>query len=379
MAAEEALAASLKGKKYVSDTSRLHDLSGGRVPVCASHPPRFDIANHKQEFLSYLQEHGYAVASNVVRADQLDHCKSLMWDYLESIPNTAVRRDDVKTWGIQGDWLPSETNGILHGFGFGQSDFMWCLRLLPDVRSVFSAIWGTDDLLVSFDGGNAFRPWKYNQEWLTDGGWYHVDQNATKAGGVGRVCVQGLVTLTDVSEDTGGLVVIPGSHSKHTEMCKRSKVAKSMGDFVPVPVDDEILKNGAILICAQAGDMIVWDSRTVHCNSPALSALSQNDVSEPDSDTVASSDQSWRLIRQVGYVCMTPAKMASSEILEKRKDAFVNNISTSHWPHKFVMGGRALPDSIPNDPESISKEQRALIGYDRSPDSWKDRLLCTVQ
>lgn len=380
MASEDALAASLKGNKLVSDKSclQLHDLSGGKVPICAVHPPRYDITTHKQDFLAYLNKHGYAVVSGVARPEQIEHCKSLMWDYLESIPNTQVKRDDIKTWGIPGDWLPSETNGILHGFGFGQCDFMWYLRLLPEVRSVFSAIWETDDLLVSFDGGNVFRPWKYNREWLTDGGWYHVDQNGTKADSIGRVCVQGLVTLTDVTEDSGGLVVIPGSHLKHTEMCKRSKVAKSMGDFVPVPVDDEILKDGAKLICAQAGDLILWDSRTVHCNTPALTALLGADATNLNGDRIASSDQPWRLIRQVGYVCMTPAKMASVEILEKRKDAFVNNISTSHWPHKFVRGGFALPDAVANDPTKIPREQRALIGYDRE-DARRARRLCTVQ
>jgi len=236
---------------------------------------------------------------------------------------------------------------------------MWYLRLLPSVKTAFSAIWRTDDLLVSFDGGNAFRPWKYDNLWLTDGGWYHVDQNGTKAGGVGRVCVQGLVTLSDASEDTGGLVVIPGSHKQHKTMCQRSKVAKAMGDFVPVTVGDPLLDNGASLVCAKAGDLIVWDSRTVHCNTPALTALAapsrsnecpaRDDTQDlPSSALPAAREDAqlqWELIRQVGYVCMTPASFASQDILLKRQDAFVNNISTSHWPHKFVMGGHALPDT----------------------------------
>ena len=31
---------------------------------------------------------------------------------------------------------------------------------------------------------------------------------------------------------------------------------------------------------------------------------------------------------------MTPRKFASNDVIDKRKDAFVNNGSTSHWPHK---------------------------------------------
>ena len=33
------------------------------------------------------------------------------------------------------DWIPNPANGIVHGFGFGQSDFMWHLRLLPRVKA----------------------------------------------------------------------------------------------------------------------------------------------------------------------------------------------------------------------------------------------------
>lgn len=29
--------------------------------------------------------------------------------------------------------------GILHGFGFGQSKFMWSLRMLPKIKAVYSA------------------------------------------------------------------------------------------------------------------------------------------------------------------------------------------------------------------------------------------------
>eukprot|EP00854_Cymbomonas_tetramitiformis_P026911 gene26911-33089_t len=48
--------------------------------------------------------------------------------------------------------------------------------------------------------------------WKTRGGWFHTDQNALLPGMQGRVCVQGLVTLTDVDSASGGLCVIPGSH-----------------------------------------------------------------------------------------------------------------------------------------------------------------------
>lgn len=78
-------------------------------------------------------------------------------------------------------------------------------QLLP------AAIWGTSALLCSFDGLNVFRPWSAGSggkaHWRTRGGWFHVDQNPRLR--PGRHCVQGLVTLTDCTEASGGLVVIP--------------------------------------------------------------------------------------------------------------------------------------------------------------------------
>ena len=72
-----------------------------------------------------------------------------MWDFLEAVPGATARRDDPDSWGSE-DWLPSASTGIIQGHGWGQSDFMWSIRLLPVVKAAFAAIWSTDDLLVSF-------------------------------------------------------------------------------------------------------------------------------------------------------------------------------------------------------------------------------------
>lgn len=373
------------------------------VPVVtALRPPRFEIETERAEFIMYLEEYGYAVVRGVADARQCVEVKSKMWDFLEGVPGTAVRRNDVKTWGLKGDWVPSRTNGIINGFGFGQCPAMWQLRLLPKVKAAFAAIWGTDDLIVSYDGGNVFLPYEYNREWRTCGGWYHVDQNYLRPRRQGRVCVQGLVTLYDANEKTGGLVVVPKSHKLHKEFCERNPLAKSMGDFVPIPVGDQVLAGGASLVCAEAGDMIVWDSRTIHCNTPSLTIADEAtamvagtaadamgtdsggafaagktssdggcDGGEAKDGSRDKADKDWELIRMVGYVCMTPAKAATQDTLAKRVDAYVNHISTSHWPHDFVGAGKALPDTPPHDVDAIGPEQRKLIGLDRP---WGERI-----
>ena len=55
----------------------------------------------------------------------------------------------------------------------------------------------------------------------------------------------------------------------------------------------------------EAGDLLLWDSRTVHCSSDSL---------EPPPAEAA-------LMRSVGLVCMMPRRLTPPEVLEKRKPA----------------------------------------------------------
>ena len=100
-------------------------------------------------------------------------------------------RADPTSWTTESfDSVADVYKGILYKRGIGQSDFQWFVRTLPGVRAVFEEVWGTDELLTSFDGCNVFRPW-HNEALAhtkTLGGWWHVDQGKNK---IGRHAVQG--------------------------------------------------------------------------------------------------------------------------------------------------------------------------------------------
>ena len=156
-----------------------HGVDPSGVQVTPITAPRFDIATEQQQMLEFLDTHGFAVVKQVLNESDIEVAKSEMWDWIEALPPGSCKRDDIDTWEDR-SWIPNHSNGIISGFGFGQSDFMWRIRNARKVKEAFTAIWGTEDLLVSFDGGNAFRPWQHNRDWLTDGGWYHVDQNSLR-------------------------------------------------------------------------------------------------------------------------------------------------------------------------------------------------------
>uniref|UniRef100_A0A7S1ZH69 Phytanoyl-CoA dioxygenase n=1 Tax=Ditylum brightwellii TaxID=49249 RepID=A0A7S1ZH69_9STRA len=328
-----------------------------------------------REFLKHLEEHGYAIAASVANPGEIDAAKSEMWDFLEGCrgmdgrKDTGVRRENIDTWHDYDDegrrrWMGSPSTGIISGMGVGQAPFMWRVRSLPGVTNAFAAIWdvGQEDLLVSFDGANVFRPWQYDNDWKTRGGWYHIDQNAFNPGKEGKCCVQGFVLLTDANEETGSLVVVPGSHKHFREVSERNTRGQrhqgTLMDFVQLAKDDEVLETcgGARLVCARAGDLVLWDSRTVHCNSPALT-----EGNKSSSSSLKPSQCNWDLIRMVAYVCMTPSSWATDDVLEKRWDAYVNNLTTTHWPHEFV-GGTMRPNLPSNDPSLLSEAQKKMIG-----------------
>ena len=74
-----------------------------------------------------------------------------------------------------------------------------------------------------------FRPWKYNLDWATVGGWWHVDQNGYLEENRKRIAVQGFVAYTAATEETGGLCVLAGSHKQFTEMTLRNPLAYMEG------------------------------------------------------------------------------------------------------------------------------------------------------
>jgi hypothetical protein len=311
------------------------------IPVKYFEPPRFNLDTERKEMLEYLDLHGYAVVASVVPTQQdIANAKDLYWKYMEA--HTSIDRNNVETW--QGEnWLPDTNYGLMNHGTFAHSEYLWNLRMLPRVKQTFEAIWGEEDLLVSFDGGNAFRPWKYNPDWKTSGGWWHVDQGPAKGGK--KNCVQGLINLYDATDSSGGLCVVPGTHRLHEKNFENGQDIESVDVFLRM-----LRSEKAILLGCKAGDFIVWDSRTIHCNTPALK----------NAEAEENNNSAWDLIRMVGYVCMTPASFASPEMIKKRLDLFKQSASTNHCPHD--IGVVEVPKHVPEQKlNQFTVEQQNLI------------------
>lgn len=150
-----------------------------------------------------------------------------------------------------------------------------------------------------------------------------------------RCSIQGFVSLTDNNEFSGGLVVVPQSHKHFEELRSIARIDKGRVNHVRVDKKHPLLKQfQPRLVQCKAGDLVVFDSRTIHCNTPALDHENNNNNIYP------------RLLRIVAYVCMSPTTMVPSDQLEefrKTREQFVRDrISCTHWPCELNTSGKLL-------------------------------------
>lgn len=140
----------------------------------------------------------------------------------------------------------------------------------------------------------------------------------------------------------------------HDEYSRRHPHADRQGDFLAVPEGDPILRCPGYLVRADPGDLILWDSRTIHCNGPALYPPS----SAPQGVAVPGPED---LLRLVGYVCCTPSHWAAPSVRVKRAKAALELTTSTHWPHAFVPTGFRPPWMPMRSKSDYSRDEVRLI------------------
>lgn len=170
--------------------------------------PRFsiDTARGRAQAIAHLNEEGYAVLKDILSRGQCDETLEMIWEELESSEDVTpehqggVQRADPSTWL----WRHNYPKGG-EGGRYGHSRFLWHVRGLPKVKSVWELLCGTTELLVSFDGSCLYRPWGLRPEWNavhTLG--LHTDR--VNRPGTADGYVQGFVNLITTSAASGGNV-----------------------------------------------------------------------------------------------------------------------------------------------------------------------------
>jgi len=187
-------------------------------------------------------------------------------------------------------------------------------RQNPNVYQAYSKILGTEELFVSVDRFGVMRPTTQvlqkdgvsrvdYPEYGTEEKWLHWDLNPWKLLPKNAETantevsdyeidirdpgffitenndtsflppyfkVQGLVALTDCTEDDGGFLCVPGFQKEINQWAEANEglyERKKDKTYVSVPSNDSIVDR-AVKIPIRAGSLLIWDSRLPHCNFP---------------------------------------------------------------------------------------------------------------
>ena len=279
----------------------------------------------KENILETIQKYGVAIIPNILDENEIKAMVNGMWTTLEYLTEkfeVPIKRDMRETYASIKHLRPIETV-IFQQWSIGHADFIWQLRQNPKIVEIFAKIWNVsnEDLLTSFDGASFQMPPE-----ITKFGWheeniYHTDQSLSRNS---FECVQSWVTGFDVNENDATLAFLEGSNKYHEEFAKKFDIS-NFDDWYVISrnqkhMDFYVKEKGCERKCIKcpAGSMVFWDSRTIHFGLPA-----QKERTKPN-------------FRCVAYICMLPRSLSSNKELEKKKMAFEDMLTTSHWPHKII-------------------------------------------
>lgn len=313
-----------------------------------------------------LDKWGVAIIPKVLNGEECEDMKNGIWNYLEHISQTwdiPIKRDIQKKGEreliINNSWkqfyklLPLHSM-LLKNWGIGHSQVCWDLRQKEKILKIFAHLYDTttDNLLVSFDGFSFCPPpEKTNRGWeVKNKSWLHSDQSYTNSD---FKCIQSWVTAYDVNEGDGTLMFLERSHKFHKQFAEYFNV-QSKKDWYLLDKDnihfyEHINRCKRIKIKCPKGSLVLWDSRTIHCGSQPMKGRINHDF------------------RMVVYLCYQPRDKATKKQLEKRRKAFEELRTTSHWVLNCKLNainprsyGRELPKITPIDKPNVSKME--LIG-----------------
>eukprot|EP00927_Polykrikos_kofoidii_P068739 TRINITY_DN64058_c0_g1_i1.p1 TRINITY_DN64058_c0_g1~~TRINITY_DN64058_c0_g1_i1.p1 ORF type:complete len:309 (+),score=46.29 TRINITY_DN64058_c0_g1_i1:67-993(+) len=296
----------------------------------------------EEQWLAHLRERGYVVVKGTLSAQDVAVAKDLLWRDLEGADK--VLRDDQSTWN---EWSLPRTGIVAN---LAQSAGAWYIRGLESVQRAFGHIWGTRELITSMDAVLIWRPWWNGSPRaipMCEG--LHLDQNPFSKPQID--CVQGMVPLIPVKPEVGGLQVVPYSHTAEAkEQLKLDHPHfEDYDQFCILPHRSRNAK-GAMLLEAEAGDLILWDSRTIHGGLAGRG---------PPLGDNAEAAMPAELARMACTVAMTPRSWASEEVHQARRAGFEAGHSFNHCPHEARITNGTMKMGYQDF--ELSEAQRAVL------------------
>jgi hypothetical protein len=266
----------------------------------------------------------------------IPHLRRFGWMRIEGAVHVRLCEQLVEVLETEID-VPVHDRSRWHEHGGEPRDFIpiwghqaqWDIRQHPDLHRIWATLWETDRLGVSLDSCRFTPPWQPGFAEPYGIHWDHDPWNAEKR------AYQGVLALTDTAVDQGGFRCVPSLYHDRAPWPRAPTIDRDG--------DENWLANtqGREIVhaTAQAGDLIVWDSRLPHGNS-------QNRSSEP---------------RIAFYIMMGPFP-ADDALRQAQIDSWRTGRCVPWW--------RSRPgyDRIePWPPANLTKLGRRLLGLDDWP------------
>jgi hypothetical protein len=268
-----------------------------------------------------LKEKGYTIVSGLFTPEKVTKARQLFFDWLKTVPH------------VEEYHAREAFQGIMKFAQVGHQKHAWFIKTDPDVQQVFKDLWATDELVTGFDG----CCWIPEDCSMTDVCWTHTDQSAAAKG---LHCIQGFVSLTNNVDRS--FVVYEGSHLLHEKYMKMKGYTGTRNWRMIDPEYLEKIQSKRKVLKVNAGDMVLWDSRTFHQNQ--YGSLSEE--------------------RLVQYVCFLPRHHPSNTLgmQRTRQNYFEKRRTTSHWPYPLSVVAQN-PDlhSPPADLSEYEEEIKKVL------------------
>ena len=199
----------------------------------------------------FFQENGYVRARGVVPKESCDAVVEMLYDCL------GFDRNDPEDWYRP----PLRRGGMIEVY---QHQALWNNRQHPRVHQLFSEIYGTEKLWVSFDRANFNPPVHPDHPDYDHPGMIHWDIDPMTAA-LAPFRVQGVLYLDSTPPERGGFCCVPGHHTLIERWAAtREKVPGAPDEGKRWPAD-----RGEVdvqPIAGEAGDMVIWSTRLLHGN-----------------------------------------------------------------------------------------------------------------
>ena len=208
--------------------------------------PLFSAEEHAS-----FDTNGYVILKNAVPQENLDAVLAIIEKY------TGIDLADPEAW-YHGTH-PPHGNGMIELY---QHQSLWDNRQSPRIHQAFAELAGTEKLWTSLDRVNLKAPMNPKHPENDHQGFIHWDIDSSEE--KQSFFVQGVLCLTDTTEAMGGFQCVPEIYRNWDDWVKTQpadrdprKPALTTERIVPIP--------------ANAGDLIIWNSRLAHGNGQNVS------------------------------------------------------------------------------------------------------------